>query len=60
MNLETKDLKVLLNKNEILKGIDIELGNKEFIGVIGPNGSGKSTILKTIYKLINKNVGQYT
>lgn len=22
MNLETKDLKVLLNKNEILKGID--------------------------------------
>lgn len=57
MNLETKDLKVLLNKNEILKGIDIELGNKEFIGVIGPNGSGKSTLLKCLYRNLSPSSG---
>lgn len=57
MNLETKDLKVSLNKNEILKGIDIELGNKEFIGIIGPNGSGKSTLLKCLYRNLSPSSG---
>lgn len=57
MNLETKDLKVSLNKNEILKGIDINLGNKEFVGVIGPNGSGKSTLLKCLYRNLSPSSG---
>ncbi|MDU1539575.1 MAG: ABC transporter ATP-binding protein [Paeniclostridium sordellii] len=57
MNLETKDLRVLINKNEILKGIDINLGNKEFVGVIGPNGSGKSTLLKCIYRNLSPSSG---
>ncbi|MBT4497762.1 MAG: ABC transporter ATP-binding protein [Gemmatimonadetes bacterium] len=32
----------------VVRGVDIELGEGEFLGLIGPNGSGKSTLLRTI------------
>ncbi|MEG0181341.1 MAG: ABC transporter ATP-binding protein, partial [Peptostreptococcaceae bacterium] len=57
MKLEAKDIEVILNKNNILNGIDIKVGNKEFIGVIGPNGSGKSTLLKCLYRNLRPNNG---
>lgn len=57
MKLETNDIEVVLNKNNILKGIDINLGNKEFIGIIGPNGSGKSTLLKCLYRNLSPSKG---
>ena len=39
MRIETKALQALLGGNRILKGIDLEAGERELIGVIGPNGS---------------------
>ena len=52
MKIKTQDIKVTLGNNEILKGITINVQNKEFVGVIGPNGSGKTTFLKTIYRAL--------
>jgi branched-chain amino acid transport system ATP-binding protein/neutral amino acid transport system ATP-binding protein len=34
--------------DEVLKGVDLELGSGEIVSVIGPNGAGKSTLLKVI------------
>jgi iron complex transport system ATP-binding protein len=34
----------------IVTGIDITVGDGQFVGLLGPNGSGKSTILKAIYR----------
>lgn len=52
MKLEIKDLSVELNKNQILKGVDLGIEEGEFISLLGPSGCGKSTLLKTIAGLI--------
>ena len=32
----------------ILKGIDLEVGDGEFLVLVGPSGCGKSTLLRTL------------
>ena len=57
MNIKTEDIKVKIGKKDILKGINIDVENKEFIGIIGPNGSGKSTFLKCLYRNLKPTSG---
>ncbi len=57
MNLYTENINVNIGDKDILKGIDINVSNKEFIGVIGPNGSGKSTLLKCMYRTLKPSSG---
>jgi len=57
MKIETKKVELSLGNAKILKGIDLHVGKKEFVGVIGPNGSGKSTLLKCIYRVLQPSKG---
>ena len=57
MQIRTEDLKAVLNGNPILKGVSLQAGEKQLIGVIGPNGSGKSTLLKRIYRVLQPTGG---
>ncbi|MGL4913554.1 MAG: ABC transporter ATP-binding protein [Romboutsia sp.] len=57
MNIKTEEIKVKIGKKDILKGINIDVNNKEFIGIIGPNGSGKSTFLKCLYRNLKPSSG---
>lgn len=57
MNIETKAVDALLSGSHILKGIDLDIGDRELVGVIGPNGSGKSTLLKCIYRVLKPTKG---
>ena len=59
MKIEIKDLKFSIKEKDILKEINLNVDNKEFIGIIGPNGSGKSTLLKCIYRNLNPTKGQF-
>ncbi|WP_318011623.1 amino acid ABC transporter ATP-binding protein [Mesorhizobium sp. CO1-1-8] len=36
---------------EVLKGVDLDLGKGEVLGILGPSGSGKSTLLRCINHL---------
>ena len=51
MEILAEAVKYFIGKKEILKGIDLTLHPKEFLGIIGPNGSGKSTFLKCVYRV---------
>lgn len=57
MNIKTEGVKLSIGNKNILKGIDINVENKEFVGIIGPNGSGKSTLLKCIYRNLKPSSG---
>ena len=46
--LEFKSVSVSYGKNQVLRGVSIDVGVGEWLGVVGPNGAGKSTLLRTV------------
>ena len=47
-------------KNEVLRGIDIQVEPGEVVCLIGPSGSGKSTLLRCVNLLEEPNAGTIT
>lgn len=52
--IDIKGLNCSINGNNILHGIDLNIGSGEVVGVIGKNGAGKTTLIE-IMEGINKN-----
>lgn len=57
MDIRTEGVQAVLGGSAILKGVDIQVGQRELVGIIGPNGSGKSTLLKCIYRVLEPTGG---
>ncbi len=49
--ITTKDLKLYYGNFEALKGITVDLVEREITALIGPSGCGKSTFLKTLNRM---------
>ena len=56
--IKTMNLQYKVHNLEIIKNINIEINEGDFVSVVGPNGAGKSTLIKLISKLINKTSGE--
>lgn len=56
--LSIKDLWVFKDGHAVLEGINLDLVEKDFLGLIGPNGGGKSTLLKVMLGLIKPDRGE--
>jgi polar amino acid transport system ATP-binding protein len=46
-----KDIKKSFDSLQVLRGIDLEVGEGEVVAIIGPSGGGKSTLLRCLNKL---------
>nr|WP_216667661.1 amino acid ABC transporter ATP-binding protein [Saccharibacillus deserti] len=56
--IKVTGLKKSYGSNEVLKGIDMEIGEGEVVCVIGPSGSGKSTLLRCLNLLEEISAGK--
>ena len=56
--LKIKNLNAGYENLQILKDINIEVGDKDLAIIIGPNGSGKSTAVKSVFGLTTRFSGK--
>ena len=56
--IETRGLSVAFKDVAALKGVDLAIGEGEFLVLLGPSGCGKSTLLNAIAGLIEPSEGE--
>ena len=56
--LELVDVHAGYDGQDVLKGLNLRVGEREVVCVIGPNGAGKSTLFSTIYGFLPVRQGQ--
>ena len=57
-SVHIKDLDIVLGGNNILKSMNLEVQEGEFLVLLGPSGCGKSTLLHSIAGFYDVNDGQ--
>lgn len=55
--LQIEDLDVYYGDVQVLKGVTLDVKEKELVAVIGANGAGKTTLMKTISGLLKPRKG---
>lgn len=57
-NVEIRNLKKSFGAVDVIHGIDLEIGDGEFVALVGPSGCGKSTLLRMIAGLESVSDGE--
>jgi multiple sugar transport system ATP-binding protein len=46
--IELRNVKKSFGSQQIIRGVDLQIADREFVAFVGPSGSGKSTLLRMI------------
>jgi ABC-2 type transport system ATP-binding protein len=57
-NVSVKDVAHSFGKEEVLKGIDLNVHEGEIFGLLGPSGAGKTTLVKMIVGILEPDQGE--
>ncbi len=57
MTLEIKGLQFSYREHQVIKGLDLRIGDGEMVSLLGRNGAGKTTLLRLIPNFIRHDVG---
>jgi branched-chain amino acid transport system ATP-binding protein len=52
MSLKARDIEAGYGGKQVLRGVSLDVGEREIVSLIGHNGAGKSTLLKSIFGLM--------
>lgn len=58
--IKIENLSAGYDRKTVLHDINLEISEKDFLGIIGPNGSGKTTLMKVILGLLKPSEGKIT
>ncbi|MCG6189600.1 metal ABC transporter ATP-binding protein [Maribellus maritimus] len=58
--IKIENLTVGYDNTPVLENVNLDIFEKDFIGVIGPNGGGKTTLLKAVLGLLKPSGGKIT
>jgi L-cystine transport system ATP-binding protein len=58
--IQVKGARKSFGKNEVLKGVDLDVKKGEVVVILGPSGSGKTTLLRCVNFLENADEGELT
>ncbi len=58
MRISMRGVDFFYGSNQALKGIDLDLPNRQVTGMIGPSGCGKSTLLRVLNRMYDLYPGQ--
>ena len=58
--ISIENLHKKFGKNQVLKGLDLDVKAGDIFAVLGPNGSGKTTLIKSILGMVIPNKGTIT
>lgn len=56
--IEVKNITKSFGSLQVLKGIDLKIGEKEIVSIVGPSGAGKTTLLQIIGSLDRPDQGE--
>lgn len=57
-NIRLNNIAKRFGQTEVLKGVDLDIEDKEFVTLVGPSGCGKSTLLRILAGLEQPDEGQ--
>ena len=57
MLLSVVELQAGYGKKQVLRGVSLDVGEREIVAIVGHNGAGKSTLLKAIFGLLPDTTG---